>query len=257
MLRLRTHRPRRRTDRLRRPPHLRPLPHRTQKSREGTTPPQPRKNARPRGTEQAKVIWITRGLCGASDNNPPSSAQTHRPLIHGRYGVGARAEYAMPQLLFKRQFLDSIRRGIKTTTLRRWKYARVHPGSRARVAGVGWLKILSCNRINQADLTPADARADGFASLQDLLDTLRKIYPKQDGDGRHLYRVAFRCEEPAPAPAQTPKVAAKAKTRPSAPAHNKPTPAATPKKTARKRLATRIRADLDKAVRQSGSLFTL
>ena len=73
----------------------------------------------------------------------------------------------MPQLLFKRQFLDSIRNGIKTTTLRRWKFARVYPGARAHVAGVGWLKILACNRIEQADITAADARADGFASLKD------------------------------------------------------------------------------------------
>jgi hypothetical protein len=163
----------------------------------------------------------------------------------------------MPQLLFKRQFLDSIRRGIKTTTLRRWKSARVHPGARARVAGVGWLKILSVSRVNQADLTPADARADGFASLKELLDTLRKIYPKQDGDGRHLYRVSFRCEEPAPPALQTVKTTAKTlKPRAKSPA-NQPTPAAHHKKNAKKRLATRIRADLDKAVRQSGSLFPL
>jgi uncharacterized protein YqfB (UPF0267 family) len=162
----------------------------------------------------------------------------------------------MPQLLFKKQFLDSIRSGIKTTTLRRWKSARVYPGARARVAGVGWLKILSCNRIEQADLTTADAKADGFASLKDLLDTLRKIYPKQDGDGRHLYRVAFRREDPSsPSPVSKPpsKPSKKAFRQPT----NKPTPPVTPKKTARKRLATRIRADLDKAVRQSGSLFPL
>jgi hypothetical protein len=157
----------------------------------------------------------------------------------------------MAQLLFKRQFIDSIRRGTKTTTLRRWKSARVHPGGRASVPGVGWLRILSCRRIEQKDLTPADAIADGFESLTDLLDTLREIYPQQDSDGRHWYRVAFEREDTTPSPVS--KVPEKAPKK----APDKPTPAASRKKTARKRLATRIRADLDKAVRQSGSLFPL
>jgi hypothetical protein len=162
----------------------------------------------------------------------------------------------MAQLLFKRQFIDSIRRGTKTTTLRRWKYARVHPGSRASVPGVGWLRILSCRRIEQKDLTPADATADGFKSLKHLLDTLREIYPQQDSDGRYWYRVAFEREDAAPFPVSSVTEKSPPKKLPKKSPH-KPTPAASCKKTARKRLATRIRADLDKAVRQSGSLFPL
>jgi hypothetical protein len=163
----------------------------------------------------------------------------------------------MPQLLFKRRFLDSIRRGIKTTTLRRWKSARVYPGARAHVQGLGWLKIISCNQIEQASLTHADARADGFESLKDLLNTLKKIYPKQAGDGRQLYRVAFKCEKTDPSPRPSPKPGAKSPKRTPKPHAKKAAPSDTPKKTARKRLATRIRADLDKAVRQSGSLLPL
>lgn len=157
----------------------------------------------------------------------------------------------MPQLLFKRQFVDSIRRGTKTTTLRRWKYARLHPGYRAFAPGVGWLKILSCQRVEQNDLTATDAKADGFGSLKSLLNTLREIYPDQDNDGRYWYRVAFElAESVSPIPPPAPK-------SPKKPAPEKPTPAAIRKKTARQRLARRIRADLDKAVRQSGSLFPL
>jgi hypothetical protein len=151
----------------------------------------------------------------------------------------------MPQLLFKRQFIDAILRGTKTTTLRRWKYARLHPRCRAFVPGVGWLKILSCDRIEQQNLTAADAVADGFGSLKELQDTLRKIYPGQDRDGRNWYRVAFEREDKGVSPPPAAKAAAK------------PTPAAIRKKRARQRLARRIQADLDKAVRQSGSLFSL
>ncbi|MGD0462783.1 MAG: ASCH domain-containing protein [Tepidisphaeraceae bacterium] len=159
----------------------------------------------------------------------------------------------MPQLLFKRQFIDSIRRGTKTSTLRRWKYARLHPGTRASVPGVGWLRILSCRRVEQKDLTSADATADGFKSLKELLDTLRELYPRQDDDGRHWYRVAFEREDAPSTPSPVSQVPNKAPDK----APEKPTPAVSRKKTARKRLARRIRADLDKAVRQSGSLFPL
>ena len=135
----------------------------------------------------------------------------------------------MPQILFKRQFIDAIRRGDKTTTLRRWKSCRLSAGSRAFAPGVGWLKILSCREINLKDLTAGDAQADGFASLSELLITLGQIYPNQKTDGRRWYRVAFHPED-----------------QDSASPRN-----------ARKRLARQIRADLDKAVRQSGSLFPL
>ncbi|MGD0768973.1 MAG: ASCH domain-containing protein [Tepidisphaeraceae bacterium] len=135
----------------------------------------------------------------------------------------------MPQILFKRQFIDAIRRGDKTTTLRRWKSCHLSAGSRAFAPGVGWLKILSCEEINLKDLTCDDAQADGFASLSELLTTLRRIYPNPKADGRRWYRVVFQPEAQQP-----------------------PTP-----RDARKHLARQIRADLDKAVRQSGSLFHL
>jgi hypothetical protein len=156
----------------------------------------------------------------------------------------------MPQLLFKRQFVESIRNGTKTTTLRRWKYARLHPGARALAPSVGWLKILACQQIQQADLTEADARADGFESLQKLLKTLREIYPNQDHDGRHWYRIEFELTQPAVPAAKASPTSRRLPKKPPTP----PTPA---KITARHRLARRIRADLDKAVRQSGSLFLL
>jgi hypothetical protein len=135
----------------------------------------------------------------------------------------------MPQILFKRRFIDAIRRGDKTTTLRRWKTCRLRAGSRAKVRGLGWLNILSCEKIDLEDLTEADAQADGFASLEELLKTLAQIYPNCAADGRQWFRVVFSLEGPKATPAQD----------------------------ARDRVARQIRAELDKAVRQSGSLFQI
>lgn len=135
----------------------------------------------------------------------------------------------MAQILFKQRFLDAIRRGEKTTTLRRWKSCRLQAGSRAKAPGLGWLNIHSCERIELKDLTEADALADGFKSLKELMATLAQIYPNCATDGREWFRVVFSPETPKTTPAQN----------------------------ARDHVARQIRAELDKAVRQSGSLFQI
>jgi len=135
----------------------------------------------------------------------------------------------MAQIFFKRKFIDAIRRGEKTTTLRRWKSRRLKPGSRAYAPGFGWLSILSCGEIDLHDLDEADAIADGFLSLAELKKTLAQIYPNCATDGRRWFRVVF-CPEP---------------------------PKANPALDARQHIASQIRAELDKVVRQSGSLFQI
>lgn len=135
----------------------------------------------------------------------------------------------MAQILFKRRFVEAIRRGEKTTTLRRWKSCRVRSGAKVRVLGVGWLKIVSCDEIALGELTAADAQADGFKTLKELMKTLAELYPNHKSDGRKWYRVVFRYDAQSP---QSPQ-------------------------DARKDLALRIRDELDKAVRSSGSLFPL
>ena len=135
----------------------------------------------------------------------------------------------MAQILFKRRFVEAIRSGDKTTTLRRWKSCKVRAGTRVRAPGVGWLKIISCHEIALGELTAADAQADGFKTLKDLMATLRELYPNHKSDGRKWYRVVFRHDAQTP---QSPQ-------------------------DARKDLALRIRDELDKAVRSSGSLFPL
>jgi len=148
----------------------------------------------------------------------------------------------MPQLLFKKEFFDAIRTGRKTTTLRRWKSRWLEGGSRVHSPGVGWLRIVSCDSTELQKLTRADARADGFASLAQLHRTLKRLYPDQTGDGKQWYRVVFQLESNG---------------QPIAPAADaKPQPPRLPGKD-KTRLARRIQAELDKAVRRGGSLFSL
>ena len=95
-----------------------------------------------------------------------------------------------------------------------------------------------CEEINLKELTCDDAQADGFASLSKLLtaelgESIR-IPKRMAGTGTGW---SFGQRPPNPHP--------QAKGLPS------------PQMLPEKHLARQIRADLDKAVRQSGSLFSL
>jgi hypothetical protein len=148
----------------------------------------------------------------------------------------------MAQLLFREEFVDAIQRGRKTTTLRRWKSRRVKAGTLAFAPNVGWLRITACDTVRLADLCEADARADGFSSLDQLLRTLAEIYPEPGDDGRAWYRITFEFDRPAPPKARSAESSRKRKQ---------------PRRRARKALARRIRDELDKVVEQKGSLFPL
>jgi hypothetical protein len=142
----------------------------------------------------------------------------------------------MPQLLFKKEFFEAIRSGRKTTTLRRWKSCAIWPGCRATTPGLGVLKIVDCARV-EMDLGEADARADGFESLEELREVLKRLYPNQKKDGKHWYKVTFKFES------ETKKAAGGARKEGL--------------RGQKARLAERVRAELDKAVRANGSLFPL
>jgi hypothetical protein len=162
----------------------------------------------------------------------------------------------MPQLLFKREFFDAIRRGRKTTTLRRWKSCWLEAGARAFSPGLGWLRIVSCEGAKLEKLTAADARADGFASLAKLHATLARLYPDQKRDGKQWYRVVFELERDGQAPVPT-----RLDTRRGGGLSRHPTTQTgrgqNEHQKQKTRLARRIRVELDKAVQRSGSLFPL
>jgi hypothetical protein len=117
--------------------------------------------------------------------------------VHIEWDIG------MGQLYFKKYLQDAIRAGTKTTTIRRWKSPFVHAGRDAYVPGFGWLVIEAVEPIELAQLSDADAVADGFASLSALLAALKELYPDQADDGKRWFRVRFRRRDVTPAPTPT------------------------------------------------------
>jgi hypothetical protein len=126
----------------------------------------------------------------------------------------------MARILFKKPFHRAILEGRKTTTLRRWRTCRLRAGDRVFSPGVGELVLQAVEPIEWATLTDDDAVSDGFASLTELNRMIRRIYPNLDGDGKTWFRLRF-----------------------GPPPNGK-----------RHRLASAVRAELDKAVRGNGSL---
>lgn len=113
-------------------------------------------------------------------------------------------------LFFKKPLQDAVLAGRKVTTIRRWDRPRVRAGGRAWAPGVGWLAVDAVEPVALAELTDADAVADGFDSLPVLLAVLRELYPaalddppaaSAAGDGKQWFRVRFRLTDPSrPAP---------------------------------------------------------
>jgi hypothetical protein len=67
-------------------------------------------------------------------------------------------------VLFKRQHLDGIASGAICCAFRRWKGARVKPGTELRTA-VGLVRVEGVEVVDSKRLTERDARSAGFASL--------------------------------------------------------------------------------------------
>src|SRR5258707_5696577 len=95
-------------------------------------------------------------------------------------------------LLFKKMFLDAIRGGTKTQTIRLWKHRRMRSGQRSYIPGVGPIQITTVERVDLDGLTDADAVPDGFATARALQSELRTIYGQQLASGHQAYRIVFR-----------------------------------------------------------------
>lgn len=95
-------------------------------------------------------------------------------------------------LLFKKKFLDAIRGGTKTQTIRLWKHRRMRAGQRSYIPGVGPIRITAVEQVDVDGLTDADAVPDGFATARALQSELRSIYGQQLASGHQAYRVVFQ-----------------------------------------------------------------
>ena len=86
----------------------------------------------------------------------------------------------MKFLFLKRPFLDLVRSGNKTQTIRPDNRAGLKPGESFRWNVNGGSPICRCEYVRQVpvcDLTDSDARADGFDDAAKLRDILLSTYP--------------------------------------------------------------------------------
>jgi len=94
-------------------------------------------------------------------------------------------------LLFKKKFMDAIRSREKTQTIRLWKVCRMKAGQRSYIPGAGYIRVLSVEPVEVAELTDDDARPDGFETADALRTELATLYAGQLADGYRAYRICF------------------------------------------------------------------
>jgi hypothetical protein len=94
-------------------------------------------------------------------------------------------------LLFKKKFLDWIRQGRKTQTVRLWKWRKMKPGQRSYIPGVGYIQIGAVDEVALPELTDEDAVLDGFDSAEALRHEIQALYPMQLAAGYRAFRIRF------------------------------------------------------------------
>jgi hypothetical protein len=97
-------------------------------------------------------------------------------------------------LLFKKKFLEAIRSGEKTQTIRLWKFRHMRSGQRSYIPGIGYIRVTSVEPVNIDALTDADAIPDGFPTATALQHELRTIYGDKLAQGHQAFRIVFHCE---------------------------------------------------------------
>jgi hypothetical protein len=94
-------------------------------------------------------------------------------------------------LLFKKKFMDAIRSGQKTQTVRLWKFRKMKPGQRSYIPGIGYIQISAVDEVALAELTDDDAQLDGFESAAALRKEIELLYPKQLAADHRAFRIRF------------------------------------------------------------------
>jgi hypothetical protein len=94
-------------------------------------------------------------------------------------------------LLFKKKFLEQIRRGEKTQTIRLWKHRKMKPGQRSYIPGIGYIAIVSVEPMELARLTDEDALLDGFPSADLLRKEIRSLYTAEMRKKLTPFRIRF------------------------------------------------------------------
>ncbi|MBI3836494.1 MAG: ASCH domain-containing protein [Planctomycetia bacterium] len=121
-------------------------------------------------------------------------------------------------LLFKKKFLDAIRSGEKTQTIRLWNVCRMKAGQRSYIPGAGYIRIAAIDPVDLQSLADEDARPDGFPTADALRAEIAALYADQLAAGHRAYRIRFvllSSEEQAAAVAQRRAAKAAKRTSPS------------------------------------------
>jgi hypothetical protein len=100
-------------------------------------------------------------------------------------------------LLFQKKFIEGIRSGEKTQTMRIWPHRKMRVGQRSYIPGVGYIEITAVDAVELAELDEHDAQLDGFSSLEQLLAEIARLYPAGLSHGEQTYRIRFRVLTPA------------------------------------------------------------
>jgi hypothetical protein len=87
-------------------------------------------------------------------------------------------------MTFTKRLRAPIMRGEITCSVRIWKSPHVKVGGRY-VLGPGFVQVKSIRQIALSDITPALARASGFAGVVDLLKVAKH------GAGENVYLIDF------------------------------------------------------------------
>ena len=99
-------------------------------------------------------------------------------------------------LLFKKKFLEQIRRGEKTQTIRLWDRRRMKSGQRSYVPGIGYIAIVSVEPVELSGLTDDDAAFDGFSSAEVLREEIYTLYTDEIREKCTPFRVRFSVYPP-------------------------------------------------------------
>lgn len=94
-------------------------------------------------------------------------------------------------MLFRQEFLDGIRAGSVTLAFRRWRRPSVRSGG-TLLTPVGQLEIGSVSRIEEAEISPDEARRAGYSSREALRAELNR---RSSGD---IYRIELLALRPDP-----------------------------------------------------------
>jgi hypothetical protein len=95
-------------------------------------------------------------------------------------------------LLFKKKFLEAIRQGEKTQTIRLWKFCRMRAGQRSYIPGVGYIRVETVEPVQLDQLDDRDAQPDGFATADLLRREIAQLYGDVRAEGYAAYRIVFR-----------------------------------------------------------------